>query len=291
SAAFTQTPAAAQRISLQTLNTESTEREMNCLTAPTAPNSGFCRSARPRQGFAPSARRSAALTRPARFARKASIGAVGILNERKQPMLDRSLTPSITVTIGQHTRLYFAFITTAPADLDSPATITLHAGDLSEVSGFAAEPLTLDPARGGRAARLVLVDAMELAWQRAKYRGHQHLLLAGDPVLVGLNTLQHWLWQRLQSSGSAQVAAWRSFHSTRRQPLATASFSGGHIMVVKITPNDKGNPPGKLADAELHFTDGALEGLKLIGFSIWERRGSRGGRNVTFPARQYVLNG
>ena len=61
-------------------------------------------------------------------------------------------------------------------------------------------------------------------------------------------------------------------------------------MVVKITPNDKGNPPGKLADAELHFTDGALEGLKLIGFAIWERR-SGGGRNVTFPARQYVVNG
>ena len=25
-------------------------------------------------------------------------------------------------------------------------------------------------------------------------------------------------------------------------------------LIVKITPNDKGNPPGKLADAELHFT-------------------------------------
>ena len=56
-------------------------------------------------------------------------------------------------------------------------------------------------------------------------------------------------------------------------------------MTVKITPNDKGNPPGKLADAELHFSDGPLEGLKLIGFSIWERRGGGGGRNVTFPAR------
>jgi hypothetical protein len=62
-------------------------------------------------------------------------------------------------------------------------------------------------------------------------------------------------------------------------------------MVVKITPNDKGNPVGKLADAELHFTDGALEGMKLIGFAIWERRGGGGGRNVTFPARQYVVNG
>ena len=61
-------------------------------------------------------------------------------------------------------------------------------------------------------------------------------------------------------------------------------------ITVKITPNDRGNPPGKLADAELHFTDGELDGLKLIGFSIWERRGGNG-RNVTFPARQYAVNG
>ena len=61
-------------------------------------------------------------------------------------------------------------------------------------------------------------------------------------------------------------------------------------LTVKITPNDKGNPPGKLADAELHFGDGPLDGLKLIGFSIWERRGGNG-RNVTFPARQYAVNG
>src|SRR5437762_10370613 len=61
-------------------------------------------------------------------------------------------------------------------------------------------------------------------------------------------------------------------------------------IVVKITPNEKGNPVGKLADAELHFIDGELDGLKLIGFSIWERRGGPG-RNVTFPARQYAVNG
>src|ERR1700686_1367005 len=99
------------------------------------------------------------------------------------------------------------------------------------------------------------------------------------------------------------------------------------MLTVKITPNDKGNPPGKLADVELHFTDptcpdcqgdreltvadadplagavgtaptGAgqgvrigmtpLAGLKLMGFSIWERRGGPG-RNVTFPARQYSI--
>lgn len=61
-------------------------------------------------------------------------------------------------------------------------------------------------------------------------------------------------------------------------------------MVVKIVPNGKGNPPGKLADAELHFTSGPLEGLKLIGFAVWERR-TGDGRNVTFPARQYTVNG
>ena len=65
---------------------------------------------------------------------------------------------------------------------------------------------------------------------------------------------------------------------------------GRYHMTVKITPNDRGNPPGKLADAELHFYDGPLDGLKLIGFSIWERRGAPG-RNVTFPARQYAVNG
>ncbi len=61
-------------------------------------------------------------------------------------------------------------------------------------------------------------------------------------------------------------------------------------MVVKIVPNDKGNPPGKLADAELHFAGDVLDGMKLIGFAVWERRGGNG-RNVTFPARQYSVNG
>ena len=62
-------------------------------------------------------------------------------------------------------------------------------------------------------------------------------------------------------------------------------------ITVKITPNDRGNPAGKLADAELHFGGASpLAGLKLIGFSIWERRGGTG-RHVTFPARQYSING
>jgi hypothetical protein len=69
------------------------------------------------------------------------------------------------------------------------------------------------------------------------------------------------------------------------------SKTTGDLMSVKIIPNEKGNPAGKLADAEVIFEAdaGPLSGLKLIGFSVWERRD--GGRNVTFPARQYSING
>ena len=63
------------------------------------------------------------------------------------------------------------------------------------------------------------------------------------------------------------------------------------VVSVRIIPNDKGNPAGKLADAEVIFEAeaGPLSGLKLVGFAVWERR--TGGRNVTFPARQYSVNG
>ena len=59
---------------------------------------------------------------------------------------------------------------------------------------------------------------------------------------------------------------------------------------VKILRNDRNIPQGKLADAELHFTGGELDGLKLIGFAVWQRRDGVG-RNVTFPARQFTVHG
>ena len=70
------------------------------------------------------------------------------------------------------------------------------------------------------------------------------------------------------------------------------SKQNAEVVSVRIIPNDKGNPAGKLADAEVIFEAkaGPLSGLKLIGFAIWERR-SGTGRNVTFPARQYSVNG
>jgi hypothetical protein len=59
---------------------------------------------------------------------------------------------------------------------------------------------------------------------------------------------------------------------------------------VKILRNDRSTPAGKLADAEIHFIDGELAGLKLVGFSIWERRDGNG-LSVTFPARQFFFHG
>jgi hypothetical protein len=69
------------------------------------------------------------------------------------------------------------------------------------------------------------------------------------------------------------------------------SKSRAEVVSVKIIPNEQATPPGKLADAEVIFDSeaGPLSGLKLIGFAVWERRD--GGRNVTFPARQYSVNG
>jgi hypothetical protein len=59
---------------------------------------------------------------------------------------------------------------------------------------------------------------------------------------------------------------------------------------IKILRNERNTPPGKLADAELHFSGGELDGLKLIGFAVWRRRDGVG-QNVTFPARQFTVHG
>ena len=122
-------------------------------------------------------------------------------------MLDTSRTPSIAVTIGRHTHLYCALITTAPTELDSPTTITLLADSLLELSCYAEDPFSLDTTRSQYAARLVLVDALECAWQCAKYEGNGHLLIAADPRMTDFNTLQEMLWHLLLTASLNQVAA------------------------------------------------------------------------------------
>ena len=73
-------------------------------------------------------------------------------------------------------------------------------------------------------------------------------------------------------------------------PWVAASANERCDVTIKFTPNEKGNPPGKLAEAEVHFSEGPLDGLKLIGFAIWEGRDGNG-RHVTFPARSYSVDG
>jgi hypothetical protein len=114
-------------------------------------------------------------------------------------MIDRPASASIVVTIGRQSRLYHAFVTSAPCQLDAPSTVTLYAAALSVVAVFAANEVVLDAHRAGSCARLILVDAAELPWQRARCREGRHLLAPADAGLVGSTTLQHWLWRRLQA--------------------------------------------------------------------------------------------
>lgn len=58
---------------------------------------------------------------------------------------------------------------------------------------------------------------------------------------------------------------------------------------VKILRNERNTPSGKLANAELHFSGGEFDGLKLIGFAVWSR--PDGTRHVTFPTRQFTVDG
>jgi hypothetical protein len=109
----------------------------------------------------------------------------------------RRHTPTIEIAIGREMRLYHAYVTTAPPRLDAPATITVHAAPLWDVLWMTAAFIVLESERAKEPARLVLVDESQFDWQEAKYKEARHLFTPADPVLVGLNTLQGWLWNRL----------------------------------------------------------------------------------------------
>ena len=194
-------------------------------------------------------------------------------------MRDRTIS-AVDVTIGEQTRLYHAYITTAPVAFDGPSTLTLYESSFADVAGFAADLIPFDGSCAKTAARLVLIGSTELEWQRARYREGQYLLAPTDPVLVGRNTLQHWLWHclamRRRPARCAEEARRNGKHTTATCPKhrpPAAGRVGGRTMntFVKIIRNGH-MAPGKLADAELHFTGGELDGLKLIGFAIWARR-------------------
>ena len=59
---------------------------------------------------------------------------------------------------------------------------------------------------------------------------------------------------------------------------------------IQILKTTRPSAPGKLADAEIHFNGGELDGLKLVGFAVWRRRDGEG-ENVSFPARNFTVEG
>lgn len=63
-----------------------------------------------------------------------------------------------------------------------------------------------------------------------------------------------------------------------------------NTITIKILSADPHAAPGKLADAEIHFDGGELDGLKLVGFAVWQKRDGIG-QNVSFPSRQFTVHG
>ncbi len=59
-------------------------------------------------------------------------------------------------------------------------------------------------------------------------------------------------------------------------------------LTITITPRNEHTPAGKRAEAELHVTGGELDGVTLVGFSIYEGHAIK--RHVTFPARPYSVS-
>ncbi|MGH9161217.1 MAG: hypothetical protein ACRD2X_14680 [Vicinamibacteraceae bacterium] len=111
--------------------------------------------------------------------------------------MKNTTTSAVDVTIGGQTRCYHAFITTAPVTFDRPSTLTLYESSFDEVAGFAADQIPFDHSLGRTRARLVLIGRSDEALQRARYREGEYLIAPTDPVLVGRNTLEQSLWNRL----------------------------------------------------------------------------------------------
>jgi len=61
-------------------------------------------------------------------------------------------------------------------------------------------------------------------------------------------------------------------------------------MRVHYLLNQGGSPEGKLADVEIHFEEGLLAGLKLVGCSVWRSR-KGDALAVMVPARSYQTMG
>ena len=160
------------------------------------------------------------------------------------------------MTIGHHTRIYFAFVTTAPTELDSPATVTLHAATFADIVTFAAEAITFDSGLGLNTgtARPGRCDGTRVATREVSRPS-----TLDSPGKSRARRTQHAAALALATASDRTIQSGRCM-TRQEHKFASTARRGGEllrrfIMVVKIVPNDKANPPGKLADAELHFTE------------------------------------
>lgn len=61
----------------------------------------------------------------------------------------------------------------------------------------------------------------------------------------------------------------------------------GNTMRIHFVLNHGGTPTSKLADVEIHFEEGLLAGLKLVGCSVWRSK-KKDAPTVLVPSRSYA---
>lgn len=128
-------------------------------------------------------------------------------------MIALACAPSIVVTVGRGSRLFNLYLTTAPVILDAPSTVTLHSAPLDNIAILADVSLSMDAANARVPSRLVLIDSLELDWQRRTLKENGYRLIGADPHLLCHDSLERWLWQRLQSGAVCVLSNRAERHS------------------------------------------------------------------------------
>lgn len=113
--------------------------------------------------------------------------------------------PDITVEIGDELRAYCTYVTTADPALDGPSTVTLEASTLTDLSGYAADPIVHATSLGNTPARLVLIESGELPLLSARYGEERCIFAPADPKFLNPDELRHRLWRRLRTPTATEV--------------------------------------------------------------------------------------
>ena len=206
-------------------------------------------------------------------------------------MYDR-ISPAVDVTIGGETRIYHAFITTAP--IDARRAVNSHAGriQLRERGGFAADPIPFDEHAREGSARLVLIGSTELDGQTRALPRRSVPVHTSRPVLVGLNTLQQWLWQRLAmpSDRRGALMARRASEGNANHATAESHLRRSHHEYVREDHPQRSHGARQARGRRTPLHRRRARWPEADRVRIWARQDGTG-QNVTFPARQFTAHG